>query len=61
VCAPHTGPRDLQILFSASKSITGLLAGALAGAGELSLDAEVTAYAPEVGHSGFDGRDSRPS
>ena len=44
-----------HILMSATKSITGLVAGILAGQGELDLDAEVTAYVPEVAATAYRG------
>ncbi|WP_296600351.1 serine hydrolase [Phenylobacterium sp.] len=37
-----------HILMSATKSVTGLVAGALAGRGEVDLDAAVSAYVPET-------------
>jgi len=37
-----------HILMSATKSVTGLLAGVLAGRGELDVDAPVSAYVPET-------------
>lgn len=49
-----TGPQDLHLNFSVTKSVTGLLAGALAGEGRLDLDAAVSAYVPETKGSGFD-------
>jgi CubicO group peptidase (beta-lactamase class C family) len=57
--APHADPDDRHILFSVSKSITGLLAGALAGAGRLDLEADVTSYVPEVASSGYAGASVR--
>jgi CubicO group peptidase (beta-lactamase class C family) len=44
-----------HILMSATKSITGLMAGILAGRGELDIDAEVTAYVPEVAATAYRG------
>lgn len=44
-----------HILMSATKSITGLIAGILAGRGELDIDAEVTAYLPEVAATAYRG------
>ena len=41
--APGVRDDEPHLLFSVTKSITALLAGALAGAGELDLDAPVTA------------------
>ncbi|MGJ4953285.1 serine hydrolase domain-containing protein [Bradyrhizobium sp. HKCCYLS20291] len=44
-----------HILMSATKSITGLMAGILAGRGELDIDAEVTRYVPEVAETAYRG------
>jgi len=44
-----------HILMSATKSITGLMAGILAGRGELDVDAEVTAYVPEIAGTAYRG------
>jgi CubicO group peptidase (beta-lactamase class C family) len=44
-----------HILMSATKSITGLVAGILAGRGELDVDAEVTTYVPEVAATAYRG------
>ncbi|WP_315756689.1 MULTISPECIES: serine hydrolase [unclassified Bradyrhizobium] len=44
-----------HILMSATKSITGLMAGILAGRGELDVDAEVTRYVPEVAVTAYRG------
>jgi CubicO group peptidase (beta-lactamase class C family) len=44
-----------HILMSATKSITGLMAGILANRGELDIDAEVTAYVPEVAATAYRG------
>jgi CubicO group peptidase (beta-lactamase class C family) len=44
-----------HILMSATKSITGLIAGILAGQGVLDVDAEVTAYVPEVAGTAYRG------
>ena len=44
-----------HILMSATKSITGLMAGILAGRGELDIDADVTAYVPEVATTAYRG------
>lgn len=43
----------VHINFSVTKSVTGLLAGVLAGAGALDLDAMVPVYVPEARNSGF--------
>ncbi|XUM20904.1 serine hydrolase domain-containing protein [Bradyrhizobium oligotrophicum S58] len=44
-----------HILMSATKSITGLMVGILAGRGELDIDAEVTRYVPEVAATAYRG------
>jgi len=44
-----------HIVFSISKSITGLVAGILAGRGQLDPEAPVTAYVPEAAGSAYDG------
>ncbi|MGJ5152928.1 serine hydrolase domain-containing protein [Bradyrhizobium sp. HKCCYLR1023] len=44
-----------HILMSATKSITGLIVGILAGRGELDVDAEVTRYVPEVAATAYRG------
>jgi CubicO group peptidase (beta-lactamase class C family) len=44
-----------HILMSATKSITGLMIGILAGRGELDIDAEVTHYVPEVAATAYRG------
>lgn len=44
-----------HIIMSASKSITGLLAGILAGRGTLDLDADVTALLPEIAATAYRG------
>ena len=44
-----------HILMSATKSITGLIAGILADRGELDVDAEVTTYVPEVAATAYRG------
>jgi CubicO group peptidase (beta-lactamase class C family) len=53
--APGVDPGDRHILMSVTKSVTGLLAGALATAGLLDLDAGVERYVPEIAASGFAG------
>ena len=40
-----------HLIFSVTKSVTGLLAGALAGAGKLDLDASPLDYLPEIADS----------
>ncbi len=49
------GVRDDEphLIFSVTKSVTGLLAGALAGAGKLDLSASPVDYLPEIAGSGF--------
>jgi hypothetical protein len=44
---------DRRIVFSVSKSVTGLLAGALAGAGLLDVDRPVVELVPETRGSGY--------
>jgi CubicO group peptidase (beta-lactamase class C family) len=46
---------DRHIVFSVTKSVTALLAGALAGKGQLDVGALVTDYLPEASRSGFAG------
>ena len=46
-------PDDTHLIFSVTKSITGLLSGALAGAGLLDLTGRVVDYVPEVSGSAF--------
>lgn len=53
--APHMHATDRHILFSVSKSVTALLAGALIGAGRLDADGPVEQYVPEIAASGFGG------
>ena len=53
--ADGVDPTDTHICMSVSKSVTGLLAGALTTAGLLDLDAPVERYVPEVAGSGFAG------
>ena len=47
-CADHNDASKPHLVFSVSKSITGLLAGALVGNGKLSLDAVAGDYVPEA-------------
>jgi len=49
------GPNDPHILMSVSKSMLGLLAGALVGSGELDPDAPLTQYLPELAQTGYAG------
>jgi len=46
-------PDTPHIIFSVSKSVTGLIAGALAAEGRLDPDARVTDYIPEAGASAY--------
>jgi CubicO group peptidase (beta-lactamase class C family) len=48
-------PDTLHLLMSVSKSIVGILVGALAGEGVLNVDEQVTAYVAELEHSGYRG------
>jgi CubicO group peptidase (beta-lactamase class C family) len=48
-------PDTLHLLMSVSKSVVGILVGALAGQGVLNVDEQVTAYVPELEHSGYSG------
>lgn len=50
---PAMAPDDTHLIFSVTKSITGLLSGALAGAGLLDLSARAVDYVPEVAGSAF--------
>ncbi|MBZ5762936.1 beta-lactamase family protein [Rhizobium sp. VS19-DR104.2] len=51
--APHRNPAQPHIIFSVSKSLTGLLAGVLAGKGLLSFDRPIVDYMPEVAGSAY--------
>ena len=51
--APHRDPARPHIIFSVSKSLTGLLAGALVAEGAFSPDELVTRYIPEAAGSAF--------
>ncbi|CAN5407880.1 serine hydrolase [soil metagenome] len=53
--APYADPDRPHILFSISKSITGLLAGILAEMGVIDLDAPVIDYVPDAKGGAFDG------
>jgi CubicO group peptidase (beta-lactamase class C family) len=48
-------PATLHLLMSVSKSIVGILAGALVGEGVLDVEEQVTAYVPELERSGYRG------
>jgi CubicO group peptidase (beta-lactamase class C family) len=53
---PHAMPDDTQhLLMSVSKSLVGLVTGALVGAGTVSVDELVTTYVPELADSGYAG------
>ncbi|MFM0593742.1 serine hydrolase domain-containing protein [Paraburkholderia dilworthii] len=51
--APHFTLQSRHILFSASKSVAGLLAGMLVGDGLLDPEAPVAHYVPELARSAF--------
>ncbi|WP_349630088.1 serine hydrolase domain-containing protein [Bradyrhizobium tropiciagri] len=51
--APHFTSKSRHILFSASKSVAGLLAGILVGEGRLDPARPVTDYVPELAASAF--------
>lgn len=53
------GPDTRHILMSATKSVIGLLCGALVDLRLLDPDARVTHYLPELGHSGYQGASIR--
>ena len=55
--APGVAPTDQHIVFSVTKSITGLLAGALAGDARLDLDVDVVRYRPGASTLGLRERD----
>jgi CubicO group peptidase (beta-lactamase class C family) len=48
-------PATLHLLMSVSKSIVGILVGALVHEGVLDVEEPVTAYVPELAHSGYRG------
>lgn len=48
-------PKAQHIVFSISKSVTGLVAGILVGRGQLDPEAPVTAYVREAAGSAYDG------
>lgn len=52
--ALHSDPSRPHLIFSISKSVTGLLAGILEGEGKLSFDDQVAKYIPEVTGSAYD-------
>ncbi len=52
--APDVSPDEPHLLMSVTKSITALLAGALAGAGRLEIDGQVVRYVPEAAGSAYE-------
>jgi CubicO group peptidase (beta-lactamase class C family) len=48
-------PATLHLLMSVSKSIVGILVGALAGEGAINVEEQLTRYVPELGESGYRG------
>jgi len=50
---PNSDAATRHLMFSVSKSFTGLLAGILAGEGKLDPDAPVTKYVPEIAPSTY--------
>jgi CubicO group peptidase (beta-lactamase class C family) len=46
-------PATLHLLMSVSKSIVGILVGALVGQGAIRVDAALTSYVPELAESGY--------
>lgn len=48
-------PATLHLLMSVSKSIVGILVGALVGEGEINVEEQVTTYVPELAQSGYLG------
>jgi CubicO group peptidase (beta-lactamase class C family) len=53
--APGVGTDERHLIFSITKSVTGLLAGALAGAGLLDLEAPVCDLVTDLAGSGWQG------
>ncbi|MFK0333572.1 serine hydrolase domain-containing protein [Rhizobium sp. NPDC090275] len=51
--APHSDPSCPHIIFSVSKSLTGLLAGILADEDLLSFESPISRYVPEVAGSAY--------
>lgn len=49
------GPQTRHLMFSVSKSLIGVVAGVLHGAGALDTDAEVTTFVPALARSGYAG------
>ena len=48
-------PDTLHLLMSVSKSIVGILVGALVGEGTINVEEQVTRYVPELAQSGYSG------
>lgn len=48
-------PETRHLLMSVSKSLVGMVAGAMVGRGELDPDRQVTDYVPDLATSGYDG------
>jgi CubicO group peptidase (beta-lactamase class C family) len=48
-------PATLHLLMSVSKSIVGILVGALVGEGGINVEEQVTTYVPELAQSGYRG------
>jgi CubicO group peptidase (beta-lactamase class C family) len=48
-------PATLHLLMSVSKSIVGILVGALAGEGQINVEEQVTTYVPDLAQSGYRG------
>jgi CubicO group peptidase (beta-lactamase class C family) len=48
-------PATLHLLMSVSKSIVGILVGALVGEGTVNVEEQVTTYVPELAQSGYRG------
>ena len=53
--AGEMAPATLHLLMSVSKSIVGILVGALASDGVLNIEGQVTAFVPELEQSGYRG------
>ncbi len=49
------GPRSLHLSQSVAKSFSGILAGILAGRGQLDVNAPITEYLPELKATAYDG------
>jgi CubicO group peptidase (beta-lactamase class C family) len=52
-------PTSPHILMSASKAVTGIVAGLLQGAGRLNVEAQVSTYVPEVLGTAYEGASVR--